>query len=79
MLDRASVDSLGHVLTQLLIHSIAVLDWTWDTDLHAWIRPGLPELHIIAGPIQHYRSAIFDVWGTQSRDLCKRDGSVALC
>ena len=72
MLDRASEGSHGHGPIQLLIHSAASLDWTWDTGHHAWIRPGLPELHILAGPIQHYQSAMFDAWGYKvPRDLCE--------
>ena len=74
MLDRVSVGSLGHGPIQLSIHSAAVLDWTWFSDLHAWIGPGQPELHILAGPIRHYQSAIRDAWVYKvSRDLCWRE------
>ena len=40
-----------------------------------WIRPGLPVLDMVAGPIQHFRSAILDAWRHRvSMDLCSRMG-----
>ena len=81
MLDRASEGSVGHRPIQLLIHSAAILDWIWDTGLQAWIRTGLPELHILAGPVQQFQGALFDAWGNVSRDLSAKGKSsvVALC
>ena len=67
--------SIGHGPIQLLVRSAAILDWTWDTGFHAWIGPGSPELHILAGPIQNFRGA-FLMLGREkiSGDLCKREG-----
>ena len=30
--------------------------------LQSWARPGLQELHILAGTIQHFQNAISDAW-----------------
>ena len=43
--------------------------------LLAWVRPGLPRLSNLAGPIQHFRSAIIDAWRNKvAVDLCGRKG-----
>ena len=40
-----------------------------------WDRPGLPGLGNLAGPIQHFRSAILDAWRNKvAVDLCARKG-----
>ena len=40
-----------------------------------WVRPGLPLLSNLAGPIQHFRSAILDAWRNKvAADLCDREG-----
>ena len=40
-----------------------------------WLRPGLPGLSNLAGPIQHFKSAILDAWRDKvSTDLCTRQG-----
>ena len=40
-----------------------------------WDRRGLPGLSNLAGPIQHFRSAIFDAWRNKvAADLCSRKG-----
>ena len=41
----------------------------------AWVRPGLPLLSNLAGPIQHFRAAILDAWQNKAAaDLCGRKG-----
>ena len=41
----------------------------------AWVRPGLPLLSNLAGPIQHFRAAILDAWRNKvASDLCRRQG-----
>ena len=42
----------------LLIQSAEELGFFWDSEQAGWIRPGLPPLRMMAGPIQHFRSAI---------------------
>ena len=40
-----------------------------------WDRPGLPGLSNLAGPIQHFRSAILDAWRNKvAADYCTRKG-----
>ena len=40
-----------------------------------WDRPGLPGLSNLAGPVQHFRSAIHDAWRNKvSADLYARKG-----
>ena len=44
-------------------------------DALAWIRPGLPLLSNLAGPLQHFRAAILDAWRNKvAADLCGRKG-----
>ena len=41
----------------------------------AWIRPGLPLLGSVAGPIQHFQAAILDAWRNKvAADLSCRQG-----
>ena len=41
----------------------------------AWVRPGLPLLSTLAGPIQHFRAAILGAWRDKvAADLCRRKG-----
>ena len=59
----------------LLIDSAHVLGFTWDPLYSGWVRPGLLLLHQLAGPYQHYKSAIKDAWQAKvSFDLCRRQG-----
>ena len=47
----------------------------WDPDALAWSRPGLPLLSNLAGPIQHFKSALLDAWRNKvAADLCGRKG-----
>ena len=59
MLDHAAEGCTGHGPVQLLVYSASLLDWTWNAGIQAWARPGLPELHILAGPIQYFQNANF--------------------
>ena len=55
--------------------SAAEIGFQWDPDALAWVRPGLPLLSNLAGPIQHFRAAILDAWRNKvAADLCKRRG-----
>ena len=43
--------------------------------LLGWVRPGLPVWSNLAGPIQHFISAILDAWKYKvAADLCAREG-----
>ena len=74
-LDYASAGSPGHGPIHLLIQSADELGVFWDSEQAGWIRPGLPPLRMMTGPIQHFRSAIWQAWQHKvATDLCKRKG-----
>ena len=52
----------GTVLLICLFDSAAEVGFFWCSQVVGWIRPGLPVLDMVAGPIQHFRSAILDAW-----------------
>ena len=55
--------------------SAAEIGFVWDSHSLAWVRPGLPLLSNLAGPIQHFRAAILDAWRNKvASDLCRRQG-----
>ena len=65
----------GHGPILLLSASAAEIGFRWDPDALAWIRPGLPMLSDLAGPIQHFKAAILDAWRNKvAADLCGRKG-----
>ena len=65
----------GHGPIHLLSSSAAEIGFRWNPDALAWERPGLPMVSHIAGPIQHFRSAILDAWRNKvAGDLCGRKG-----
>ena len=40
-----------------------------------WSRPGLPLLCNLAGPVQHFKTAILDACGSKvTADLCSEEG-----
>ena len=64
----------GHGPIHLLSASAAEIGFRWNPDALAWVRPGLPLLSNLAGPIQHFRS-ILDAWRNKvAVDLCGRKG-----
>ena len=66
---------LGHGPVHLLLASAAEIGFQWDPRALAWVRPGLPLLSNLDGPIQHFRAAILDAWRNKvATDLCKRKG-----
>ena len=66
---------LGHGPIHLLIQSVYELGFFWDSEQAGWIRPGLPPLRMMTGPIQHFRTAIWQAWQHKvATDLCKRKG-----
>ena len=62
MLDLISRGAPGHGPVHLLLISAAEIGFAWDGDEHGWARVSLPPLRMMAGPIQHFRSAILDAW-----------------
>ena len=65
----------GHGPIHLLLASAVEIGFRWDPHALAWVRPGLPFLSNLAGPIQHFRAAILDAWRNKvAADLCRRKG-----
>ena len=65
----------GHGPIHLLSASAAEIGFRWNPDALAWVRPGLPMLGNLAGPLQHFRAAILDAWRNKvAADLCRRKG-----
>ena len=75
LLDMVCEGCPGHGPIHLLVASAAEIGFRWDPLALAWSRPGLPLLSNLAGPIQHFRAAIFDAWRNKAAaDLCGREG-----
>ena len=75
LLDMVCECCPGHGPIHLLVASAAEIGFRWDPLALAWSRPGLPLLSNLAGPIQHFRAAIFDAWRNKAAaDLCGREG-----
>ena len=62
MLDLISRGAQGHGPVHLLLISAAELGFAWDGNEHGWVRVSLPPLRMMAGPVQHFRSAILEAW-----------------
>ena len=62
MFDLIAGGAQGHGPVHLLLTSAAELGFAWDVDEKGWVRPSLPHLRMIAGPIQHFFSSILDAW-----------------
>ena len=75
LLAAAAEGCSGHGPAHLLVESAAEVGFSWCSQDFGWIRPGLPVLDMVAGPIQHFRSAILDAWRHRvSMSLCSRKG-----
>ena len=75
LLDYASTGSLGHGPIHLLVESAQEIGLYWDSEQAGWTRPGLPPLHMMTGPIQHFRGAIWQAWQEKvAAALCTRKG-----
>ena len=62
MLDLISRGAQAHGPVHLLLISAAEIGFAWDGDEKGWVRVSLPPLRMMAGPIQHFRTAILDAW-----------------
>ena len=62
LLAAASEGCSGHGPAHLLVESAAEVGFSRCSQVFGWIRSGLPVLDMVAGPIQHFRSAILDAW-----------------
>ena len=67
--------SPGHGPVHLLSAGAAEIGFRWDPPALAWCRPDLPLLCNLAGPVQHFKAAVLDVWRNKvAADLCGREG-----
>ena len=65
----------GHGPLHLLSSCAAEIGFFWDPGVLAWVRPGLPPLCNLAGPVQHFKGAILEAWRDKvSSNLCCRKG-----
>ena len=62
MLDLISRGAQGHGPVHLLLISAAEIGFAWDGAEKGWVRVSLPPLRMMAGPIQHFRTAILEAW-----------------
>ena len=75
MLDLVSRGAQGHGLVHLLLISAAEQSFAWDGNEHGRVLVSLPPLRMMAGPIQHFRSAILEAWRFHVfARLCERKG-----
>ena len=75
LLEMVGEGCLGHGPIHLLSASAAEIGFQWDPDALAWFRPGLPLLSNLAGPLQHFKTALLDPWRNKvAADLCGRKG-----
>ena len=73
LLDNASTGSLGHGPIHLPVTSALEIGLSWDSEQEGWIPAGLLHLHIVSGPVQHSRSAMFQAWHDKvATDLFER-------
>ena len=65
----------GRVLVMVLLISAAELGFAGDGDERGWVRPSLPPLWMLTGPIQHFFSSILDAWRCRVfAKLAEREG-----
>ena len=75
LLDLVHEGCSGHGPIHALVASAHRIGFSWDSLMTRWDRPGLPGVSNLAGPIQHFQSAILDAWRDKvAADLCARKG-----
>ena len=75
LLEMVSEGSPGHGPIHLLSASAAEIGFQWDPVELGWVRPSLPLLCNLAGPVQHFKAALLDAWRNKvAADLCSREG-----
>ena len=75
MLDLISRGAQGHGPVHLLLSSAAELGFACDGDERGWVRPSLPPLRMMIGPIQHFYSSILEAWRCRVlAKLAEREG-----
>ena len=75
ILEHVAGRCLGHGPVHVLVESAAEIGFVWSLELVGWAREGLPVLSNLAGPVQHFWSAVLEGWRSKvSADLCAREG-----
>ena len=75
MLDLTAWGAKGHGPVHLLLDSASQIGFVWDGVQQFFIRESLPPLRMLAGPIQHFRSAVLQAWHFKvTAGLARRDG-----
>ena len=75
LLDLVRDGCPGHGPIDALVTSARRFGFSLDSLLSGWDRPGLPGLSNLAGPFQHFQSAILEAWRNKvAADLCARQG-----
>ena len=75
LLEMVGEGSLGHGPIHLLSASAAETGFRLDPLGMAWSRLGLPLLSNLAGPVQHFKTAILEAWRNKvAADLCGGEG-----
>ena len=62
MLDFISRRAQGRGPVHLLLTSASELGFAQNGEQREWVRVSLPPLRMMAGPAQHFRSAILEAW-----------------
>ena len=60
LLGHAADGCPGHGPTHLLTGSAAEIGFVWSADEVGWVREEVPVLSSLAGPIQHFRTAVLE-------------------
>ena len=64
----------------LLLISAAEIGFAWDGGERGSVRPSLPPLRMMTGPIQHFFSSILDAWRFRVfAQLAERKGFLGRC
>ena len=75
LLEMVSEGSPGHGPIHLLSASASEMGFRWDPVRMGWSRPGLPLLSNLAGPVQHFKTAVLHAWRDEAAaDLCSWEG-----
>ena len=68
-------EALGMDLFTYSLQVLLRLGFGGDPPRMGWSRPGLPLLCNLAGPVQHFKTAILDAWRSKvAADLCSKGG-----
>ena len=62
LMELVSEGCPGQGPMRLLAASASVIGFRWGPVTLGWSRLGLPLLSNLAGPVQHFRTAILDAW-----------------